>query len=310
MLCADRRIDPRDVLVISGYPGTENLVKQIKEAGLEKAQYLMLRHPKLLRKQLEQVLRERENKVKVIFCDECLIPNMTNNMDFEMMERWEYDEKKGGVAVDLMDILDWGWLAGIENTTCDLVICLKPHSREPEIVKLPYDPRIISQFLPTPHRQGFQPGCMTLFYNYFVDNVLGYKIDCRWDEVGVLLKLENERKLPESKPLLWLDIKERDWGPGKVLQKLRDAGVSVDMGGTGLFLCPHNELSKAKRQMPANWKALHQDAMHGLEAEVAHYFHCNLHDSFISGGRCCWGPGFTKGTVESGPEASGSGDKQ
>jgi len=109
---------------------------------------------------------------------------------------------------------------------------------------------------------------MTLFYNYFVDNVLGYKIDCRLDEVWVLLKLENERKLPESKPLLWLDIKERDWGPGKVLQKLRDAGVSVDMGGTGLFLCPHNELSKAKRQMPANWKALHQDAMHGLEAEV------------------------------------------
>ena len=94
------------------------------------------------------------------------------------------------------------------------------------------------------------------------------------------------------------------------LQKLRDAGVSVDLGGTGLFLCPHNELSKAKRQMPANWKALHQDAMHGLEAEVAHYFQCNLYNSFISGGRCCWGPGFAKRTVESGPEASGSGDKQ
>ena len=53
MLCADRRINPRDVMVISGYPGTENLVKQIKEAGLEKAQYLTLRHPKLFRNQLD-----------------------------------------------------------------------------------------------------------------------------------------------------------------------------------------------------------------------------------------------------------------
>ena len=74
ILCADRRIDPRDVLVISGYPQTENLMKQIKQAGLEKAQYFVLRHPKLFRKQLEQVLRE--NKAKVIFCDECLIPNL------------------------------------------------------------------------------------------------------------------------------------------------------------------------------------------------------------------------------------------
>ena len=79
MLCADRRINPRDVMVISGYPGTENLVKQIKEAGLEKAQYLTLRHPKLFRYELEQVMRQ--NKFKVIFCDECLIPNMLNNLD-------------------------------------------------------------------------------------------------------------------------------------------------------------------------------------------------------------------------------------
>jgi len=73
--------------------------------------------------------------------------------------------------------------------------------------------------------------------------------------------------LPESKPLIWLDIRERDWGPGKVLQKLRDVGVSVDVG-TGFFLCAHDEVSTAKRRMPSRWKALHQDAMHGLEAEV------------------------------------------
>ena len=112
---------------------------------------------------------------------------------------------------------------------------------------------------------------MSLFYNYVVDNVLGYKIDCRWDEVDVLSKLEKEQKLPESKPLIWMDIRERDWGPGKVLQKLRDVGVSVDMG-TGLFLCAHDEVSTAKRRMPSRWKALHQDAMHGLEAEVLFYY--------------------------------------
>ena len=150
MLCADRRINPRDVMVISGYPGTENLVKQIKEAGLEKAQYLTLRHPKLFRYELEQVMRQ--NKFKVIFCDECLIPNMLNNLDAEVMGRWTYDEKSGGVAVDLFDILDWNWLADIENTTCDLVMCLKPN-RIPEEVKLPYVPHMVLQFLPTPHRQ-------------------------------------------------------------------------------------------------------------------------------------------------------------
>ena len=105
MLCADRRIKPRDVMVITGYPGTENLMKQIKEAGLEKAQHLVLRHSKLFRNQLEQVLRE--NKVKVIFCDERLIPNLVGNLDFELMGRWTIDEKRGGMAVDLADILDW-----------------------------------------------------------------------------------------------------------------------------------------------------------------------------------------------------------
>ena len=268
MLCADRRIKPRDVMVITGYPGTENLMKQIKEAGLEKAQHLVLRHSKLFRNQLEQVLRE--NKVKVIFCDECLIPNLVGNLDFELMGRWTIDEKRGGVAVDLADILDWTWLADIENTSCDLVMCLKPN-RTPEPVKLPYHPRMISQLLPTPHRRGFQPGCMSLFYNYVVDNVLGYANLERCNEVEVISFLEEERNLPESKPLIWMDIKERNWGPGKVLQKLRDVGVSVDLG-TGLFLCPQDELSKAKRQMPSNWRTVHQDAMHGLEAEVSYHY--------------------------------------
>ena len=265
MLVADRKINPRDVLVISGYPGTEGLVKQIKEAGLEKAQYLTLCHPKLFRNQLEQVLRE--NKVKVIFCDECLIPNLIGNLDFELMGRWTINEKRGGMAVDLADILDWTWLADIENTSCDLVMCLKPN-RTPEPVKLPYYLRLISQLLPTPHRQGFQPGCMSLFYNYVVDRVLGYANSERRNVVGAISFLEEERNLPESKPLLWIDIKEGDWGPRKVLQLLRNVGVSVDMS-TGLFLCPRDKLSKAKRQMPFTWRAVHQDAMHGLEAEVS-----------------------------------------
>ena len=41
MLVADRNINPRDVIVISVYPGTEGLVKQIKESGLEKAEHLV-----------------------------------------------------------------------------------------------------------------------------------------------------------------------------------------------------------------------------------------------------------------------------
>ena len=76
MLVADRNINPRDVIVISVYPGTEGLVKQIKESGLEKAEHLVLRHPKLIRDQLEQILGE--NRFKVIFSMQMSIISMKN----------------------------------------------------------------------------------------------------------------------------------------------------------------------------------------------------------------------------------------
>ena len=274
MLVADRNINPRDVIVISVYPGTEGLIKQIKESGLEKAEHLVLRHPKLIRNRLEEILKEE--RFKVIFCDECLIP-------YE--ENWSIEisicnQHRNRFKVDLCDecqipneelwkIQDWTWLANIKNTSCDMVMCLKPDSRNTDKVKLPDNPRrMISHFLPTPHRQGFQPGCMSLFYNHVVNNVLGYRTEGIWDEIGVLLKLESERKLPESRPMLWLDIKERDWSLRKVMQQLRDVGVSSEKGN-GFFLCSRKMVSNAEKEMPANWKALHQDSMHGLEAEVS-----------------------------------------
>ena len=95
-----------------------------------------------------------------------------------------------------------------------------------------------------------------------------------------------------------------------MLQHLGDVGVSLDKG-IGFFLCSQDEVSKAKRQMPANWKALHQDSMHGLEAEVSNNFVCNFHlwPFSLPGCCCCWRFSVAEGIVESSSEASGGGDQ-
>merc|ERR1719430_1889115 len=108
-----------------------------------------------------------------------------------------------------------------------------------------------------------------MYYN--IDNYLEQSIDMlnkSWRYIQENLKLEEEDKLPASKPLIWLHIKERGWSPMKVMRHLRGFGVKVKIGEKGFFLTGSEELTAAKRDMPPNWEALHFNAVHGLEAEV------------------------------------------
>ena len=246
MLCADRRIKPREVKVITGYPRTEILMGKIRQAGFENSQYSVLNHSDHTRVELQKAFKD--DKVRVIFADECVIP--------------------GDVTLEEGSQQDWRWLDSISNSSTDLVLCLKP-SPAAEEVKLPMATRVTTRFLPTPHRQGLQPNCMWRYYSRVkgLDNHMDVK-KRTWTFVQDSLKMEREDRLPESEPTLWMKVKERGWDAERILQELR--GVRVRLAGkeTGLFLCGSKELARAKSQMPLNWTALHQDSMHGLEAEV------------------------------------------
>ena len=248
MLCADRRINPEEVKVITGYPRTEILMEKIRQAGFENSQYSVLSHSDHTGWELQKAFKDK--KVRVILADECVIP--------------------GDVTLEEGSQQDWRWLDSISNSSTDLVICLKP-SPAAEKVKLPKATRVMTKFLPTPHRQGLQPNCMWRYYSRVkgLDNHMDVK-KRTWTFVQDSLKMEREDRLPESKPTLWMDVKERGWDAKRILQELRGvAGGRLDDGNdTGFFLCGTKNLAKAKSQMPLNWTALHQDSMHGLEAEV------------------------------------------
>ena len=77
MLVADRNINPRDVIVISVYPGTEGLIKQIKESGLEKAEHLV---PEIL-----EGLNYIESVSESLFLS-VLLQNLDNDRSLQLLE--------------------------------------------------------------------------------------------------------------------------------------------------------------------------------------------------------------------------------
>ena len=154
MLCADRRIKPGEVKVITGYPRTEILMEKIRQAGFENSQLSVLNHSDHTRVELQKAFKDA--KVRVILADECVIP--------------------GDVTLEEGSQQDWRWLDSISNSSTDLVLCLKP-SPAAEKVKLPMATRVTTKFLPTPHRQGLQPNCMWRYYSRVkgLDNHLDVK---------------------------------------------------------------------------------------------------------------------------------------
>ena len=254
MLCADRNVLPEEVLVITGHPQSGDLMDTIRASvGLGDARYSVMEPTGRIRVKIEDALKRKD--IRVILVDECVIPD---ELDTIPKRDLEFRENMGKQ--------DWGWLDELPNSESDIVLCLKPTNAK---VKLPTNTRVRSKFLTTPHRQGLQTSCMWMYYN--IDNYLDQSIDMlnkSWKYIQENLKLEEVDKLPASKPLIWVDIKEHGWTPTKVMRLLKCFGVQVKIGEKGLFLTGNEELTAARRDMPPNWEALHLNAVHGLEAEV------------------------------------------
>ena len=242
MLMAARGLGQKDVTVVTGAEGTEELQGWIKGyGGLEGAEYSK-EHDSSCggREWLEALLVLEGKKNKIVIADEC----------------WGY--------ADVYQ--DWRWLASL-TSTADIVVCAKPSTYlttlgiPPCVVIPPFGPGVLSCQLKTPHRQGWQPRQMCKYVTWHHN----YKDFLRSDMEEAL---EN---LPASRPLLWLDLKKEGLREEEVVREVMD--LLKEQGGqkTGIWVHERGK-SMEVAGLPTSWRALEENQVHGIEAEVTCFY--------------------------------------
>ena len=240
MLLAARGLKQEDVTVVTGAEGTEELQGWIKGyGGLEGAKYSTERVPRRGgREELEPLLVSEGGKNKIVMADEC----------------W------GGHDV----VQDWRWLDSLA-ATADIIVCAKPSSNAssqnvpPFSVTAPSGSHVLPFQLRTPHRQGWQPSHMSKFVTSHSNIVLRSDME---ESVG---------NLPDSLPLLWLDLKQEDWEKEEVVEKVMDL-LGEDKEKTGIWIEKYWKTSGEVTGLPKSWRAVGCDQVHGIEAEVTCFY--------------------------------------